>query len=204
MRAWACCALQVGEGEGEPAKSDADRMAARRAGPTGNGPWGKRPRLGVAVNRELDQDSSVSLQRDSPRTFAVPRREVRVEGEGSELATTRRRQRVRRAASTRSNLRRGALAPGKRPSAAARRGGPRLRVAESDADAGADGGEPRAIGSGDDVRRCLTAGPWQSWVEGVRGRSSAWGGGRRETGASCHKREKVEGMWRMLDRTSMD
>lgn len=96
---------------------------------------------------------------------------------------------------------------GKRPSAAARRGSPRARVADgeaTDAGAGADGMEAShtrqalATTSGG---RFLTAGPWQV---GLRGRGVAVRGeeGRRETGASCHKQGKgrVEGSWRMLDR----
>lgn len=67
--------------------------------------------------RWIKTRASVSLQRDSARRPSAVRRrrEARVEGERSELATTRRRQSVRRAAITRSsNLRRAALGRGKK------------------------------------------------------------------------------------------
>lgn len=163
--------------------------------------------------RWIKTRASVSLQRDSARRPSAVRRrrEARVEGERSELATTRRRQSVRRlqlpAAATSVGQR---WLVGKRPSAAARRGSPRARVADGESNGRRcrrrwDGGEPRATSSGDDVRRSVPHG-WAmaSWVEGSRGRGVAVHGedGRRETGASCHKREKgrVEGSWRMLGR----
>lgn len=138
--------------------------------------------------RWIKTRASVSLQRDSAgRPSAVRRRrEARVEGERSELATTRRRQSVRRAAITRSsNLRRAALGRGKKAQRSGASGKPACKSCRRGGNGRRcrrrwDGGEPHATSSGDDVRRSVPHG-WAmaSWVEGSRGRSS-WG--RGETG----------------------
>lgn len=161
--------------------------------------------------RWIKTRASVSLQRDSARRPSAVRRrrEARVEGERSELATTRRRQSVRRAAITRSsNLRRAALGRGKKAQRSGASGKPACKSCRRGVkrtQVQAQMGWRRATRDKLWRRRQavgssrLGHGKLGRGVEGSRGRSS-WG--RGETGASCHKREegRVEGSWRMLDR----
>lgn len=121
-----------------------------------------------------------------------------MEGDRSELATTRRRQRVRRAAITRSNLRRGALARGKK----AQRSGGSGKPASKSCRRESNGRRCRRRwrrATRDKLSLATTSGGSSASRLGhgklrprVQGSVAVWRGdaGRGETGASCHKREK--------------